>query len=53
MRLLQHYFNSLHLFCRLRSLGLSKPKALWMCRVWEKVVHPYIYRRVYVHRRRF
>jgi len=52
MRILQHYFNSLHLFCRLRSLGLSKSRALRLCRVWEKVIHPYIYRRA-IRRRAF
>lgn len=45
MRLIQHYLNSLHVFCRMRSLGMSKARALTLSRLWERVVHPYIYRR--------
>jgi hypothetical protein len=45
LRILQHYLNSLHLFCRLRSLGVSKTKAVRFCRAWERLVHPYLYRR--------
>ncbi len=45
MKVLQHYFNSLHLFCRLRALGVSKRSAIRFCRAWERLVHPYLYRR--------
>ncbi len=45
VRILQHYLNSLHLFCRLRSLGVSKTNAVRFCRAWERLVHPYLYRR--------
>lgn len=46
MRLVHHYLNSLHLFCRLRSMGLSKHSAMRLCLAWERLVHPYIYRAV-------
>ena len=45
LKLLQHYFNSLHLFCRLRSMGVSKRSAIRFCRAWERFIHPYLYRR--------
>lgn len=45
MNLLQHYFNSLHLFCRLRAMGLNKGPAMRICRTWERLMHPYLYRR--------
>lgn len=43
MKWLCHNLNSLHVFCRLRSLGLSKEKALMMSTLWEKLVHPGLY----------
>jgi len=39
-----HNFNSLHIFCRLRSLGFSKKSALRLSLLWEKIVHPGLYR---------
>lgn len=44
---LQHYFNPLHIYCRLRDIGLSKGKALFFCKVYEKIVFkPLFFERV-------
>lgn len=43
MKWLCHNLNSLHVFCRLRSLGFSKEKALRISTLWEKMVHPGLY----------
>lgn len=45
MGILQHHFNSLHLFCRLRAIGVSKKAAMRFARAWERLIHPYLYRR--------
>lgn len=36
---LQHRFNPVHLYCRLRDLGLGKSKARKMCRAYERFVY--------------
>jgi hypothetical protein len=33
---LRHYFNPLHVFCRLRRLGLSKQTSLRLARIYER-----------------
>ena len=33
---LRHYFNPLHVFCRLRRLGLSKKASLRIVRIYER-----------------
>ena len=33
--LFQHWFNPLHVYCRLRGLGLSKDQAIWISKKWE------------------
>jgi hypothetical protein len=38
---LQHYFNPLHVYCRLRDLGIPKVLALFMCRFYERAVFRY------------
>lgn len=38
----QHFFNPLHMYCRLKDMGLTGPTAHRMCRVYER----YIYRRI-------
>ena len=35
---LQHYLNPLHVFCRLRNMGLSKTPALYICLFYERAV---------------
>lgn len=43
MPYLQHHLNSLHIFCRLRALGFSKRTAIRLSRMWEYLVHPFVY----------
>lgn len=40
----QHHFNSLHLYCRLRDLGVSKRYARWMCQHLELVLRTLLYK---------
>ncbi len=35
----RHILNPLHVFCRLRQLGMSVPAARRMCRVYEYCVY--------------
>jgi hypothetical protein len=35
---IQHYLNPLHIYCRLRNLGLAKAHALFLCRVYERAI---------------
>lgn len=35
---LKHYINPLHIYCRLRDIGLSKCGAGAFCRIYEKVL---------------
>lgn len=34
---IKHYLNPLHVYCRLRDLGLSKGTAVTLCRIYEYV----------------
>lgn len=38
----QHYFNPLHVFCRLRQIGLQAHAARWFCCTYER----YLYRAI-------
>ncbi len=38
-----HYLNSLHVFCGLLRLGLSRKKARWVARKYERIVHLFLY----------
>jgi hypothetical protein len=33
---IQHYLNPLHVYCRLRNMGVSKGTAVSCCRFYEK-----------------
>ena len=33
---LKHYLNLLHIYCRLRDLGMGKDAAVFLCRVYER-----------------
>jgi len=33
---IQHYLNPLHIYCRLRDLGVSKWQAAKVCKFYEK-----------------
>ena len=35
---MKHYFNPLHVYCRLRDLGLGKGTAGFLCRIYEKAI---------------
>jgi hypothetical protein len=39
--ILQHYLNPLHVYCRLRDLGLGKAPAAFFCRVYDQVLFKY------------
>jgi hypothetical protein len=32
---IKHYFNPLHIYCRLRDMGLPKVEAIFVCRLYE------------------
>lgn len=36
---LRHYFNPLHIFCRLRRLGLGKETSLRLARFYERYIY--------------
>jgi len=35
---LQHYLNPLHVYCRLRNLGIPKGAAIFLCRFYERAL---------------
>lgn len=35
---LQHYLNPLHIYCRLRDMGIAKQMALFICRLYERFI---------------
>jgi hypothetical protein len=35
---IQHYLNPLHVYCRLRNLGLGKKQAAFICRIYEQII---------------
>jgi len=39
----QHIFNPLHIFCRLRKIGISPIMARSVCRVYERGVYRFIW----------
>ena len=44
MRLrLQHHFNSLHVYSCICNLHISKEKAMQAAKVYEIIVHPFLY----------
>jgi hypothetical protein len=38
----QHFFNPLHMYCRLKDMGLAGPTAHKMCRVYERLIYRHI-----------
>ncbi|WP_167590461.1 hypothetical protein [Oceanidesulfovibrio indonesiensis] len=34
---IQHHLNPLHVYCRLRTLGMSAPTALRVSGAWERI----------------
>jgi len=41
-RRLQHMFNPLHLYCRLKEAGLAEPLARRLSRVYERAVYRHL-----------
>ena len=37
--IINHVFNPLHVFCRLRDLGISKSRARWLCSIHEQWIY--------------
>jgi hypothetical protein len=35
---LKHHLNPLHLYCRLRNIGIRKETAIFLCRFYERMV---------------
>ena len=35
---IKHYLNPLHVYCRLRDLGLAKSPAAFLCRIYERTI---------------
>jgi hypothetical protein len=35
---IKHYMNPLHIYCRLRDIGISKQTAMALCRVYERTL---------------
>ena len=36
--LLKHYMNPLHIYCRLRDIGLGKNACAFLCRIYERAI---------------
>ena len=36
---IKHYLNPLHVYCRLRDLGLAKNPAVFLCRIYERAIY--------------
>ena len=39
---LQHYLNPLHVYCRLRDMGIPKAIAISVCKFYEHAVFRYL-----------
>ena len=35
---IKHYMNPLHIYCRLRDMGIKKGKAKFLCRIYENTI---------------
>ena len=35
---LKHYLNPLHVYCRLRDIGIAKKTAISLCRLYERTI---------------
>ncbi len=35
---LKHYLNPLHIYCRLREIGMAKDKAVALCSFYERYI---------------
>ena len=41
-RAIKHYMNPLHIYCRLRELGLAKARAESLCRIYERIIFKHL-----------
>ena len=41
---IKHYMNPLHVYCRLRDIGVSRSAAMFVCRFYERVIFKYLAR---------
>lgn len=39
---LQHHFNPLHVYCRLREAGMKAPLSIAMCALYERYLYRFI-----------
>ena len=37
-KVIKHYMNPLHIYCRLRELGMAKTPASSLCRIYERII---------------
>jgi len=35
---IKHYMNPLHIYCRLRDIGIAKGTAMFLCRIYERSI---------------
>ncbi len=35
---IKHYMNPLHIYCRLRDIGIGKGTAVFLCRIYERSI---------------
>jgi hypothetical protein len=35
---IKHYMNPLHVYCRLRDMGISRNAASFVCRLYERAI---------------
>jgi hypothetical protein len=40
--MMQHYLNPLHIYCRLRDMGIPKWVAVSLCSVYERTIFGYV-----------
>lgn len=41
---IKHYMNPLHIYCRLRDIGISRNAAIFVCRIYERAIFKYFAR---------
>lgn len=41
---MQHYMNPLHIYCRLKDLGVPKKMAIFLCRIYESCIYGRFFR---------
>ena len=45
---IKHYLNPLHIYCRLRDVGMGKGQAVFLCKLYERTVFRHFIIRVTV-----